>query len=225
MVETVESDLRRDSEQKDKTSFVMESDDQNWNKLQHDTTNHKKRIKDLLGLASESRARIDALLGRRTKAREDYDDGIGPLPSVNRITYDNESDDSRGSRRGSRDSDGSRRSSRDSTKVYDADRSDNERRNSDADRRGNRSKAPSTMTTKIEDSRIEDVKISIPPPSTTKPNPFVQNIKITMPESMTKPSPKVKPKPPAPSLTSSPGLIKKPFKFGMVSLQVKLEDN
>jgi len=181
MVEMVESEVRRESEQREKP-VVFDSDEQSWNKLQHENQGHKKRIKDLVGLASETRARIDALLGRKTTSRIEYEDNFTDT------------------RRGSRDSRGS-----------DIDRVDSERA-LDSERRSSR-----TIAIK-NDGSGGNVSINM-----TAVSPPAESVKASPPP------PKVKPKPPRPGATkttveASPRLIKKPFKFGTVSLQVKLDD-
>lgn len=219
MVEAVESDVRRDSEQR-KESFAVEPEEKAWNKLQHDTENHKKRIKDLIELAQESRERIDALLGRKTTRRDEFDDDdVAPLPSASRGSHGGDGDERSGSRRGSRDSDGSRHS----------DRSDNER--SDAERRGSRGSRKS----RDDDAKRQETSEQVIQ-RTAKKDVGVGNFKITTNIPAASPSsappPKVKPKPPmkkakistSMSVDMSPKLIKKPFKFGMVSLQVKLDE-
>jgi len=207
MVEVVESEVRKESEQREK-SFAVETEEQTWNKLQHENLNHKKRIKDLIGLAQESRERIDALLGRKTTSRLEFDDNVTPV--VARTD----------SRRSSRDSTSSRQS--------DYDRADNDRvsdneRSSTRKHRASRDDVTEqrTIAVRTDGSGGGNVSVSMTPsaerPEKSGPTP-----------------PKVKPKPPKPgagkvaatttSVDMSPKLMKKPFKFGMVSLQVKLDD-
>ena len=178
------------------------------NKLHHENLNHKKRIKDLIGLAQESRDRIDALLGRKTTSRLEFDDHVAPIVVRN------------DSRRSSRDSTSSRQS--------DYDRADNDRV-SDSERGSNRNYRSSrddtleqrTIAVRTDGSGGGTVSVSMTPPmerAASGPAP-----------------PKVKPKPQKPgaakvaatttaTVDMSPKLVKKPFKFGMVSLQVKLDD-
>ena len=146
----------------------------------------------MVGLAQESRERIDALLGRKTTSRLEFDDS-----NVANALSD--------SRRTSTSSTSSRQSDYDKTDV----------------RRTSRDDVLEQRTIAVKnDGNGGNVSINLTASSVSSENP--------------KPSPlppKVKPKPPKPSSTrtsttveASPKLMKKPFKFGMVSLQVKLDD-
>jgi len=198
------------------------------NKLNHDTQNHKKRIRDLIALAQESRARIDALLGRRTAPRPDLDDDYVPLRNTVRQSFDSE--EGRGDRRISRDSD-IRKFSRDSDRDYsygDRDRSGSH--DSDQDRSDRQSKGSRQQTGKGGDLKRQETSEQIITHRNSQGLVDVGGVTLTTStlEETNANSPKSIRKQKMVESTAkvnmSPKAAKKPFKFGTISLQVKLDD-
>lgn len=212
-----------------------------------ETQNHTKRIKDLIALADDNRRRIDALLGKRTRRRSDGEDDLVALPRIQRASIDY-SDDDITYRRASRGND-NRRSSRDSDldrtdkKSSRDDRDNSDRRDSrdggrdrydrgsgrDGDKDRSYGKSDGDRRKRSDQDNWETTeRITI----NAKNQGVVEVGGVTLANRTLEvngnsPSKTAVPQKVVQSKTAiniSPKVTKKPFKFGTVSLQVKLDD-
>lgn len=193
----------------------------------------------MVALAQDSRARIDALLGRRTLARSEIDDTFSRISTdIKRPSIDYDIDSGRrGSearsygRRESSDSIRSRSSDLDRRESVDIDRrglSGVERRTSSNDTAEQRTPTQSEritintmspMTVEVGSVTLSNTEIDM------KPEPVTITAKVSKePQNNEPPTPKGPPVVAKKPIKKPPSLAKSPFKFGTVSLQVKLED-
>ena len=169
-----------------------------------------------MALALDSRIRIDALLGRRTRSRSDVEDNFTPLPTVKRgsIAYDSDEHARRGSRGGDM-----RRSSRD-VNEQDRMRGQSERDPGSRDqttKQNNRRETSEQVISHRNSQGCVDVGGVTLANKMMDANGNPQGGKTKVQHQMLESKAAI-------NLSASPKLAKKPFKFGTISLQVKLDD-